>query len=93
MIVGDGGMAYALEKRGYVRAGPFSPECVLESPEAGTKQLHISIAIISYFFSFPLALLFYRSHLLLLCRSRDQLPVPAKFKWGLVTLNFNLIKK
>ena len=35
VLVGDGGMSYALEKRGYVRAGPFTPECTLESPEAG----------------------------------------------------------
>jgi len=35
MLIGDGGMSYALEKRGYVRAGPFTPECTLESPEAG----------------------------------------------------------
>lgn len=34
-VIGDGGMCYGLEKRGYVRAGPFTPECVLENPEAG----------------------------------------------------------
>ncbi|KAJ7340115.1 hypothetical protein OS493_002841 [Desmophyllum pertusum] len=39
VLVGDGGMAYALEKRGYVRAGPYSPECTLESPEA-VRQIH-----------------------------------------------------
>lgn len=39
VLVGDGGMAYALEKRGYVRAGPYSPECTLESPEAGNIRI------------------------------------------------------
>ena len=35
VIVGDGGMCYALEKRGYVKAGPWTPECTVEHPEAG----------------------------------------------------------
>ena len=26
---------FALEKRGYVKAGPWTPECVLETPDAG----------------------------------------------------------
>ena len=28
-------MCYALEKRGYVKAGPWTPECTVEHPEAG----------------------------------------------------------
>ena len=28
-------MAYALERRGYVKAGPWTPECTVEHPEAG----------------------------------------------------------
>ena len=35
LLVGDGGMSYALEKRGYVQAPPWTPECTVESPEAG----------------------------------------------------------
>jgi len=39
VVVGDGGFAVALEKRGYVRAGPWTPECVVEHPDA-VLQLH-----------------------------------------------------
>ncbi|XP_068751236.1 betaine--homocysteine S-methyltransferase 1-like isoform X1 [Montipora capricornis] len=39
IIVGDGGMSYCLEKRGYVKAGPWTPECTVENPEA-VRQLH-----------------------------------------------------
>lgn len=35
IIVGDGGNTHALEKRGYVKAGPWTPECTVEHPEAG----------------------------------------------------------
>jgi betaine-homocysteine S-methyltransferase len=38
-IMGDGGFVFALEKRGYVKAGPWTPEAVVEHPEA-VKQLH-----------------------------------------------------
>ena len=39
VVVGDGGFVFALEKRGYVKAGPWTPECVVENPEA-VLQLH-----------------------------------------------------
>ncbi|EDO48830.1 predicted protein, partial [Nematostella vectensis] len=39
VIIGDGGMTYALERRGYVKAGVWTPECVMENPEA-VQQLH-----------------------------------------------------
>lgn len=39
VLVGDGGMTYALEKRGYVKAGPWTPECNVEHPD-GVRQLH-----------------------------------------------------
>jgi len=39
VILGDGGMAHALEKRGYVKAGPWTPECTVEHPD-GVRQLH-----------------------------------------------------
>ena len=38
-VIGDGGFRLALEKRGYVNAGEWSPEAVLEHPEA-VAQLH-----------------------------------------------------
>ena len=28
-------MVHALERRGYVKAGPWTPECTVEYPEAG----------------------------------------------------------
>src|SRR5207247_3062331 len=33
-VLGDGGYLLELEKRGYVQAGPFTPEVVLEHPAA-----------------------------------------------------------
>jgi len=39
-VVGDGGYLLELEKRGWVRAGPFTPEVALTNPEA-LRQLHI----------------------------------------------------
>jgi betaine-homocysteine S-methyltransferase len=38
-ILGDGGYLLELEKRGYVQAGPFTPEVVIERPDA-LAQLH-----------------------------------------------------
>jgi methionine synthase I (cobalamin-dependent) len=38
-VLGDGGYLLELEKRGYVQAGPFTPEVVIEQPEA-LAQLH-----------------------------------------------------
>jgi betaine-homocysteine S-methyltransferase len=35
IVVGDGGFVFALEKRGYVKAGPWTPEATVEYPEAG----------------------------------------------------------
>lgn len=35
VVVGDGGFLLCLEKRGYVKAGPWTPEVVVEHPEAG----------------------------------------------------------
>ncbi len=39
-VLGDGGYLLELEKRGWVRAGPFTPEVVLEHPDA-LRQLHV----------------------------------------------------
>lgn len=35
VVIGDGGFVFALEKRGYVKAGPWTPEAAAEHPEAG----------------------------------------------------------
>lgn len=39
VVIGDGGFVFALEKRGYVRAGPWTPEVNVEYPSA-VKELH-----------------------------------------------------
>ena len=39
VVIGDGGFVFSLEKRGYVKAGPWTPEATIESPEA-VLQLH-----------------------------------------------------
>ena len=33
-VIGDGGTIFELERRGYISAGPFTPQVVLEHPEA-----------------------------------------------------------
>jgi len=38
-VIGDGGFVFELEKRGYVKAGPWTPEASVENPEA-VRQLH-----------------------------------------------------
>jgi len=38
-VVGDGGFVLTLERRGYVMAGPYTPEAVVEHPDA-VEQLH-----------------------------------------------------
>lgn len=42
IVVGDGGFVFALEKRGYVKAGPWTPEAAAEHPEAGTLLVNVS---------------------------------------------------
>jgi betaine-homocysteine S-methyltransferase len=39
VVLGDGGYLLELEKRGYVQAGPFTPEVVIEQPHA-LVELH-----------------------------------------------------
>jgi betaine-homocysteine S-methyltransferase len=39
-VLGDGGYLLELEKRGWVRAGPFTPEVALMHPEA-LRELHV----------------------------------------------------
>ncbi|XP_023930687.1 betaine--homocysteine S-methyltransferase 1 isoform X2 [Lingula anatina] len=38
-VIGDGSYVITLEKRGYVKAGPFTPEAAIEYPDA-VRQLH-----------------------------------------------------
>lgn len=39
-VLGDGGYVLELEKRGYVQAGPFTPEVCIDHPEV-VEQLHL----------------------------------------------------
>ncbi|KAK3855074.1 hypothetical protein Pcinc_038502 [Petrolisthes cinctipes] len=39
VVVGDGGFVFQLEKRGYVKGGPWTPEASVQHPQA-VKQLH-----------------------------------------------------
>ena len=39
-VLGDGGYLLELEKRGWFRAGPFTPEVALVYPEA-LRELHV----------------------------------------------------
>lgn len=41
VVIGDGGFVFALEKRGYVKAGPWTPEAAAEHPEAGTTPFSL----------------------------------------------------
>jgi len=43
-IIGDGGMLLNLERRGYVHAGNFTPEVVIEHPDA-VRELHREFAL------------------------------------------------
>ena len=38
-VIGDGGFVFALEKRGYVKAGPWTPEAAVEHPDAGELKI------------------------------------------------------
>ena len=38
-VIGDGGYLFCLEHRGYMQAGPWTPECVVTDGDA-VKQLH-----------------------------------------------------
>jgi len=44
IVIGDGGFVFALEKRGYVKAGPWTPEATVEHPEAG--QFYWEMAVL-----------------------------------------------
>merc|ERR1719189_2814914 len=42
-VIGDGGYVFAMEKRGYCKAGPWTPEATVEHPEA-VLELHRQFA-------------------------------------------------
>ena len=44
-VIGDGGFVFALEKRGYVKAGPWTPEAAVEEPEAGKFDLQLVLLL------------------------------------------------
>ncbi len=54
-MIGDGGFVFALEKRGYVKAGPWTPEATAEYPEAGENKLFYQIIIINTPFQLEMA--------------------------------------
>ena len=43
VVLGDGSYAMTLERRGYVTCGPFTPEAVLQNPEAGKLPGNVSL--------------------------------------------------
>lgn len=43
VVIGDGGAIFELERRGYVSAGPFTPEVTIQHPEA-VRQLQTEFA-------------------------------------------------
>lgn len=44
-VIGDGGFVFALEKRGYVKAGPWTPEATVEHPEAGENNYKETVTL------------------------------------------------
>lgn len=42
VVIGDGGFVFALEKRGYVKAGPWTPEAAATDPEAGEVLVRLA---------------------------------------------------
>ena len=47
-VIGDGGFVFQLEKRGYVKAGPWTPEATVEHPEAGALAKYSTIKTVSH---------------------------------------------
>jgi len=45
VVIGDGGFVFALEKRGYVKAGPWTPEAAAEHPEAGECVCGVRVCV------------------------------------------------
>ncbi len=47
VIIGDGGMIFELEKRCYA-TGDYTPECVIEYPDAGRPCISWSVKLLGY---------------------------------------------
>ena len=45
VVLGDGGSLFELERRGYVSAGPFTPEVCIEHPEAVEPAQEIGVPL------------------------------------------------
>lgn len=45
LVVGDGGFLFSLEKRGFVKAGLWTPEAVVEHPSAGECPRHPEVCM------------------------------------------------
>lgn len=43
VVLGDGGAIFELERRGYISAGPFTPQVVIEHPDS-VRQLQVDFA-------------------------------------------------
>ena len=43
VVLGAAGYVFELERRGYVKAGPFVPEVVLDHPEAVRELLYTAV--------------------------------------------------
>ena len=57
VVVGDGGFNHCLEKRGYVKAGSYTPEATVEHPEAGLNSSKYSPPSSVYMFYLTIILL------------------------------------
>ncbi len=68
-VLGDGGFVFAMEKRGYVKAGPWTPEVVMEHPEAGNYNQSIMSLRIERLKVVPVRV----QSILLLCQIKDPL--------------------
>ncbi len=45
IVVGDGGFIFVLEKRGYLKLGPSTPEACIENPEAGNRRFILTATL------------------------------------------------
>ena len=52
-IIGDGSYVITLEKRGYLKAGCWTPEAVIEYPDAGVYLRCILVTLVLTFRSSP----------------------------------------
>jgi len=65
-VIGDGGFVFALEKRGYLKAGPWTPEVTVEHPDAGEFSFVLVVPDISRYFILLIRIVYFRFNRLLL---------------------------